>query len=228
MATPAKAKAQTAERYTDEQVTAALTVVLTWFRRAANGVINRASDASTPARLMWRAFSMPVAGMVAAVIEHGWAGDYGTNPQPWDVSPKDLVAKGAKGMGQDDASPLVDREAAGNLSHPQITRAIAQVIGEKVDFTMGEPMADPSNALALLLTPKAKSETAAKLPEEETKRIKAIMQLATDDDMREMFVARLTPEGRAELERREKAAAERAAKKVKADDAEDDAATDQK
>ncbi|MEU6783416.1 hypothetical protein ABZ912_29830 [Nonomuraea angiospora] len=207
------------ERYTDAQIIGAYAVILTWFRRAANGMINRADDASTPARLMWRAFSMPVAGMVAAVEEHGWEGAYGTNPQPWDVSPADLVTKGARGMDQADASPLVDREAAAKLSHPQITRALAQVIGEKIDGTRGEPMPHPADTLAALLTPKVKAEKAAKLPQEEQARIKAIMQLAKTDELRATFVAKLTPEGRAELERREKAAADRAAKKQPASDA---------
>lgn len=204
----------TPKRYTDAQIHAALDVILTWFRRAANGVINRADDASTPARLMWRAFSMPIAGMVAAVIEHGWEGEYGTNPQSWDIAPAALVAQGVTGLGlTDPESLLADREKAGKLSHSQITRAIAKVLGERMDGTRGEPTSDPATMLAFLLTPQPKAEKAAKLSPEEKKRVDALMKLSADDEMRAAFLAKLSPEGRAELERREKAAAERAAKK---------------
>jgi hypothetical protein len=212
MATPSNKT--TPKRYTDAEMITALDVILTWFRRAANDVVNRANDASTPARLMWRAFNMPVCGMVAAVLHHSWQGEYGTNPQPWDVSPAHLVEQGSNGMRiTDPDSPLANREISAKLSHSQITRAIAQVLGEKIDGTRGEPMSNPTEVLTHLLTPKPKTEKAAKLPEEELKRIKAIMSLASTDDMREVFAAKLTPEGRAELERREKAAAERAAQK---------------
>ncbi|MEV1167376.1 hypothetical protein [Nonomuraea sp. NPDC049784] len=208
-------------------IKADLATVLGWFTVMADGTsrpavliaetgrINSEDSANSPARLAWRCNGarVPLAGMLAA-LKRGWD----ASPKSWpilrDVTPAALVDEGIKLYGLDEEHPAASWDGVADQTDRAIIAALYRAT--QPDVTA------PFDLIKSALTPAPESEKGSKLSDEQRELVNAVMNLSDTNPARAALMASLTDEGRAEVERRTKAKAEKEARR-KAAKAEADA-----